>query len=50
MVDTVDDVKALEILGLACKKLVDIHGHYRVWGSTKKDSLVELVATSTAKA
>jgi hypothetical protein len=41
-VDTVNDVKALQILGLACPKLVNICGHYRVWGSTKKDSLVEL--------
>jgi hypothetical protein len=42
-VDTADDVKALQILGLACQKLVDTRGHYRVWGSTKKASLVELV-------
>ena len=37
-----DDVKALRVTGLACKNLVEIREHYRVWGSTKKDSLVEL--------
>jgi hypothetical protein len=44
MVETADDVKAPEVSGLACQKLVEIHGHYRVWGSTKKDSLVELTS------
>ena len=42
--DTKDDVKALSVTGLACKNLVEIHDHYRVWGSTKKDSLVELAS------
>ena len=42
MVDTKDDVKALSVTGLACKNLVEIRDHYRVWGSTKQDSLVEL--------
>ena len=42
MVETTNDVKALSVTGLACKNLVEIHDHYRVWGSTKKDSLVEL--------
>ena len=45
MVDTTKDVKALSVTGLACKNLVEIRDHYRVWGSTKKDSLVELAST-----
>ena len=44
MVDTKDDVNALSVTGLACKNLVEIHDHYRVWGSTKQDSLVELAS------
>ena len=44
MVETTDDVKALSVTGLACQNLVEIHDHYRVWGSTKKDSLVELAS------
>ena len=44
MLDTKDDVKALSVTGLACKNLVQICDHYRVWGSTKKDSLVELAS------
>ncbi|XBH68369.1 hypothetical protein VPH35_096554 [Triticum aestivum] len=43
-VETTDDVKALSVTGLACKNLVKIRDHYRVWGSTKKDSLVELAS------
>ena len=43
-VETTDDVKALRVTGLACKNLVEIHEHYRVWSSTKKDSLVELAS------
>ena len=43
MVETTDDVKALSVSGLACKNLVEIHDHYRVWASTK-DSLVELAS------
>ena len=43
-VDTKDDVKALSVMGLACKNLVEIRDHYMVWGSTKKDSLVELAS------
>ena len=43
MVETTDDVKALRVTGLACKNLVEIREHYRVWGSTK-DSLVELAS------
>ena len=35
MVDTKYDVKALGVTGLACKNLVEIRDHYRVWGSTK---------------
>ena len=41
-VETTDDVKTLSVTGLACENLVEIRDHYRVWGSTKKDSLVEL--------
>ena len=44
MVETTDDVKAFRVTGLACKNLVKIREHYRVWGSTKKDSLVELAS------
>ncbi|XBH68481.1 hypothetical protein VPH35_096623 [Triticum aestivum] len=44
MVETSDDVKVLMVMGLACKNLVEIRDHYRVWGSTKKDSLVELAS------
>ena len=43
-VETKDDVNALSVTGLACKNLVEIRDHYRVWGSTKKDSLVELAS------
>ena len=41
MVETTYDVKALSVMGLACQNLVEIRDHYRVWGSMKKDSLVE---------
>ena len=41
-VETTNDVNTLRVTGLACKNLVEICDHYRVWGSTKKDSLVEL--------
>ncbi|XBH91429.1 hypothetical protein VPH35_082830 [Triticum aestivum] len=44
MVETTDDVKALSVTGLACKNLVEIHDHYKVWGTMKKDSLVELAS------
>ena len=37
-VDTTNDVKALSVIGLACKNLVEIRDHYRVRGSKKKDS------------
>ena len=41
--DTFNDLKVLETTGLACQKLVDIQGQYRVWGRKKaKDSLVDL--------
>ena len=42
--ETMDDVKALSVTGLACKNLVEIRDHYRVWGSMKQDSLVELTS------
>ena len=44
MVEITDNVKALRVMGLACKNLVEIRDHYRVWGSTKQDSLVELAS------
>ena len=44
MVEIKHDVNALSVMGLACKNLVEIHDHYRVYGSTKKDSLVELAS------
>ena len=42
--ETTDDVKALNVTRLACKNLVEIRDHYRVWGSMKQDSLVELAS------
>ncbi|KAE8805327.1 hypothetical protein D1007_18563 [Hordeum vulgare] len=47
-VDTTNDLKVLKPLRLACEKLVNIQGMYRVWGGKKKnqkDSLVDLAAT-----
>ncbi|XBI30459.1 hypothetical protein VPH35_054194 [Triticum aestivum] len=43
-VETTDYVKALSVTGLSCKNLVEIHDHYKIWGSTKKGSLVELAS------
>ena len=42
--DITNNVKALENPGIACQKLVDIQGQYRIWGSKEheKDSLVHL--------
>ncbi|KAE8780191.1 hypothetical protein D1007_46705 [Hordeum vulgare] len=43
-VDTTNDPNVLKTSVLACQKLVDIHDHYKVWGSKKdKDSHVDLV-------
>ena len=42
-VETTNDVKALSVTGLACKNLVEICDHYKVWGSTKQDSLRTLL-------
>ena len=42
-VEITDDVKALSVTGFACKNLIEIRDHYRVWGSTK-DSLVKLTS------
>jgi hypothetical protein len=42
--ETSNDVKALMVTNLARKNLVEIRDHYRVWGSMKKDSLVELAS------
>ena len=44
MVETKDGVKAISVMGLACKNLVEIRDHYMVWGSPKQDSLVELAS------
>ncbi|KAE8804943.1 hypothetical protein D1007_18960 [Hordeum vulgare] len=42
-VDTTNYTKVLKTSRLACQKLVDISGHYKVWGNKKdKDSLVGL--------
>ncbi|KAE8811442.1 hypothetical protein D1007_11827 [Hordeum vulgare] len=42
-VDNTNDQKVLKTSGLACQKLVDIHGHYKIWGSKKDlDSHVDL--------
>ncbi|KAE8775999.1 hypothetical protein D1007_51437 [Hordeum vulgare] len=42
-VDTTNDPKVLKTWGLSCKKLVDISGHYKLWGSRKDmDSNVDL--------
>ena len=42
-VDTTDDPKVLKTSGLACQKLVDMRGHYKVWGSKKNmDSHIDL--------
>ncbi len=43
-VETKDNVNALSVTGLAYKNLVEIRDRYRVWGSSKKDSLVELAS------
>jgi hypothetical protein len=44
--DIINDLKVLEVLGLACHNLVDICHHYRVWGSlkNKQNSLVDLAS------
>ncbi|KAE8774385.1 hypothetical protein D1007_53217 [Hordeum vulgare] len=34
-VDTTNNPKVLKTSGLACQKLVDICGHYKIWGSKK---------------
>ena len=44
MVETCNDVKALKVRGLAYKNLVEVCDQFKVWGSTKKDSLVELAS------
>ncbi|KAE8808797.1 putative ubiquitin-conjugating enzyme E2 26 [Hordeum vulgare] len=44
--DTTNDLKALKILGLVCRILVDVQGQYWSWNGKKnkkqKDSLVDL--------
>ncbi|KAE8774379.1 hypothetical protein D1007_53257 [Hordeum vulgare] len=40
----INNRKVLKTLGLVCQMLVDIHNHYKIWGSKKdKDSHVYLV-------
>ncbi|KAE8799931.1 hypothetical protein D1007_24628 [Hordeum vulgare] len=34
MGDTTNDPKALDVSGLTCQDLVNMHDHYKVWGST----------------
>ncbi|KAE8790013.1 hypothetical protein D1007_35692 [Hordeum vulgare] len=42
-VDTTNDPKVLKTSGLACQKLVDIHGRYKIWDKKKDmDSHVDL--------
>ncbi|KAE8821143.1 hypothetical protein D1007_00767 [Hordeum vulgare] len=41
--DTTNNQKVLKTLGVACQKLIDIHDHYKIWGSKKDmDSHVDL--------
>ncbi|KAE8782584.1 putative ubiquitin-conjugating enzyme E2 26 [Hordeum vulgare] len=44
IVDTTNDLKAVDVSGLTCENLVNIHDHYKVWGSTinKQNSLVDI--------
>ena len=44
--DATNDLKALKVSGLTCQNLVNIHDHYKVWGSNnnKKNSLVDLAS------
>ncbi|KAE8811445.1 putative ubiquitin-conjugating enzyme E2 26 [Hordeum vulgare] len=46
MVDTTNDLKALDVSGLTCRNLVNFCDHYKVWGSTnnKQNSLVDLAS------
>ncbi|KAE8787951.1 Serine/threonine-protein kinase [Hordeum vulgare] len=34
MVDTTNDLKALDVSGLTCQNIFNICDHYKVWGST----------------
>ena len=45
-VDNTNDLKALKVSGLKCPNLVNIHYHYKVWGSdnNKLNSLVDLAS------
>ncbi|KAE8814731.1 hypothetical protein D1007_07967 [Hordeum vulgare] len=41
---TINDPKVLKTSSLTCQKLVDIHDHYKCWGSKKdKESHVDLI-------
>ncbi|KAE8767130.1 hypothetical protein D1007_61556 [Hordeum vulgare] len=43
MVNTTNTLKVLKTAVLSCQKLVDIRGHYKIWGSKKYiDSHVDL--------
>ncbi|XBI71128.1 hypothetical protein VPH35_065428 [Triticum aestivum] len=46
MVDTTNDLKALNVSGLKCPNLVNVQHHYKVWGSDKNklNSLVNLAS------
>ncbi|KAE8771311.1 ubiquitin-conjugating enzyme e2 26 [Hordeum vulgare] len=45
-VDTTNEPKVLKTSGLDCQKLVDIHDHYKVWGSKEdKESHVDLAVS-----
>ena len=45
-VDTTNDLKELKVSGMKCPNLVNIQGHYKVWGSAKNklNSLVDLAS------
>ncbi|KAE8806991.1 Serine/threonine-protein kinase [Hordeum vulgare] len=44
IVDTINDLKSLDVLGLTCRNHFNIGDHYKVWGRTnnKQNSLVDL--------
>ncbi|KAE8780300.1 Serine/threonine-protein kinase [Hordeum vulgare] len=46
MVDTTNNLKPLDVLGLICQNLLNIRDHYKVRGSTnnKQNSLVDLAS------
>ncbi|KAE8819549.1 putative ubiquitin-conjugating enzyme E2 26 [Hordeum vulgare] len=48
-VDATNNLKAHDVSGLTCQNLVNIHGHYNVWGNTnnKHNCLVDLASAIT---